>query len=81
MFYQKTEGGCVEDINSAINVAPNEATKQYIVNEWLKDRFSWAMFARQHSPILLQVTTTNAVEAWHKQIKQHCERKRYHNPL
>ena len=44
----------LEDIDLAINVAPNEGTKQYIVNEWLKDRFSWAMFARQHSEILIQ---------------------------
>jgi Zinc finger SWIM domain-containing protein 1/3, RNaseH-like domain len=76
MFYRKTEGGCIEDINLAVNAAPNETTKQYIINEWLNDRFAWAMFARQHSGILLQVTTTNPVEAWHKQIKQHCEKKR-----
>ncbi|KAK9369388.1 hypothetical protein V1509DRAFT_645974 [Lipomyces kononenkoae] len=28
-----------------------------------------AMFARQHSPLLLQVSTTNAVEAFHRRIK------------
>ncbi|RPB19860.1 hypothetical protein L211DRAFT_586270 [Terfezia boudieri ATCC MYA-4762] len=27
------------------------------------------MFARQHSPLLLQVTTTNACEAWHRKLK------------
>jgi hypothetical protein len=51
MFYRKTEGGCIEDINLAVNAAPNETTKQYIIDEWLNDRFAWAMFARQHSGI------------------------------
>jgi hypothetical protein len=77
MFYRKTEGGCLEDINLAINAAPNDETRQYIINEWLNDRYAWAMFARQHSPLLLQVSTTNPVEAWHKQIKQHCQKKRF----
>ncbi|KAF8415880.1 hypothetical protein EV426DRAFT_661814 [Tirmania nivea] len=27
------------------------------------------MFARQHSPLLLQVTTTNACEAWYRKLK------------
>ena len=27
------------------------------------------MYARQHSPFLLQVTTTNACEAWHRKLK------------
>ena len=77
MMYQKTEGGCVDDINQAIDAAPNHETKQYITNYWLNDRFSWAMFARHHSQILLQVTTTNSVEAWHRQIKQYCNKKKY----
>jgi MULE transposase domain len=76
MFNRKTEGGCLEDINLAINSAPNDETRQYIINEWLNDRYAWAMFARQHSALLLQVSTTNPVEAWHKQIKQHCQKKR-----
>ena len=54
MIYRKTEAGCLEDINLAIDAAPNEETKQYIINEWLNDRFSWALFARQHSAILPQ---------------------------
>lgn len=28
------------------------------------------MYARQHSPLLLQVTSTNPIEAWHRRIKQ-----------
>ena len=28
------------------------------------------MHLRQHSPLLLQITSTNACEAWHRQLKQ-----------
>ena len=27
------------------------------------------MYARQHSPLLLQMTTTNSCEAWHRKLK------------
>jgi hypothetical protein len=80
MIYQKTEGDCVENINQAIDAAPDDETKQYIVNQWLNDRYAWALFARQHSTLLLQVTTTNPVEAWHKQIKQYSNKKKYNSP-
>lgn len=29
-----------------------------------------AMYARQHSPLLLQVRSTNAVESWHANLKR-----------
>jgi hypothetical protein len=33
------------------------------------------MFARHHSPLLLQISSTNALESYHRDIKMHCERK------
>ena len=42
---------------------------KYIRNNWLQIASKWAMYARQHSPLLLQVTTTNACEAWHRKLK------------
>jgi hypothetical protein len=30
----------------------------------------WAAYARQHSPLLMQITTTNPVEAWHNSLKR-----------
>jgi len=36
---------------------------------WLQTASKWAMYARQHSPLLPQVTITNACEAWHRKLK------------
>lgn len=33
-------------------------------------RKQWSLYARQHSQLLLQVTTTNIVESWHNSIKK-----------
>ena len=38
--------------------------------EWLDSRAQWAMWARQHSQILLQVTTTNPCKACHQKLKR-----------
>ena len=44
-------------------------TAKYIRMHWLQTASKWAMYARQHSPFLLQTTTTNACEAWHRKLK------------
>ncbi|KAK9430936.1 hypothetical protein V1505DRAFT_278078, partial [Lipomyces doorenjongii] len=41
----------------------------YIIREWRTTKSMWAMFSRQHSPLLLQVSTTKPVEAFHRRIK------------
>jgi hypothetical protein len=33
------------------------------------------MYSRQHSPLLLQISSTNALESYHRDIKIHCDRK------
>jgi hypothetical protein len=33
------------------------------------------MFARNHSPLLLQISSTNALESYHRDIKIHCNQK------
>ena len=33
----------------------------------------WASYARQHSSLLLQCMTTNAVESWHASLKKHAD--------
>jgi hypothetical protein len=43
---------------------------RYLWNEWYLTRRSWAAYARQHSPLLLQITTTNCVETWHASLKR-----------
>ncbi len=32
----------------------------------------WGMFARQHSTLLLQIDTTNALKSYHRSIKRRC---------
>ncbi|KAF8425213.1 hypothetical protein EV426DRAFT_573443 [Tirmania nivea] len=49
--------------------AADEETAKYVHTYWLQTASKWAMYARQHSPFLLQVTTTNACEAWHRKLK------------
>lgn len=59
---------CLELCEQAVRIAPDDL-KAYVRTHWLETRAKWAMFARQHSPLLLQVTTTNPCEAWHRKLK------------
>jgi len=65
---RKTSIGCDESINAAINAAPQDQ-KEYINKEWKATKAQWANYARMHSTLLLQVLTTNPVEAWHRALK------------
>ena len=59
---------CLELCEQALRIAPDDL-KVYVQTHWLETRAKWAMFARQQSPLLLQVTTTNPCEAWHRDLK------------
>ena len=47
----------------------DEETKKYTSTFWLQTAPKWAMYARQHNPMLPQVTTTNPCEAWYRKLK------------
>ena len=64
----KNRSLCEQAIAVAI-AGGDEATAKYIQTYWLQTASKWGMYARQHSPLLLQVTTTNACEAWHRKLK------------
>jgi hypothetical protein len=51
--YRRTKAGCEESIQAALDAALAE-DKSYIEREWWDTRELWAMYARQHSPLLLQ---------------------------
>lgn len=68
-MYCFTGPQCLDLCSQAVNKAPDDKIKKYIQMKWLKTRLQWAMFARQHSPLLLQVSTTNPCEAWHRKLK------------
>lgn len=67
--WRKTAYGARESVLAAIKAIRTEKMKQYIENEWLSTLPQWANYAREHSPLLLQVTTTNPVESWHSVLK------------
>ena len=48
-----------------------EHKKAYIKREWWSTRRIWAYFEQQRSCMLLQVMTTNSVEAQHHSLKIH----------
>ena len=50
---------CRELCEEAIRVAPGDSFREYIRKHWLTTAPKWALFAWQHSPLLLQITTTN----------------------
>ena len=57
---------CQQAIQAA---GSDQELARYMRTNWLQTASKWAMHARQHSPLLLQVTTTNACEAWHGKLK------------
>ena len=68
-MYAYTRIKCYELCEEAIFLARDEKTKNYIRTYWLDTSHKWAMYARSHSPLLEQVTSTNGSEAWHRQLK------------
>ena len=58
---------CEQVVKAASTIDNNLA--KYVQTYWLQTAPKWAMYAWQHSPFLLQVTTTNACEAWHRKLK------------
>jgi hypothetical protein len=52
---RRTIAGCRESVNHAIEACTSQKDKDYLRKEWLGNPEQWAMAARQHSCILLQV--------------------------
>jgi MULE transposase domain len=79
LFSRRTETGCDESIQAAIDSIPNGTKirrrgkdwdpKKYIENEWKATKKHWANYARQDDYILRQVGTTGANEGWHNTLK------------
>lgn len=71
-----TEEHCLSLCQKAIEKASSERKKNYIQKELIENRNQWALFARQHCQILMQVTSTNACEAWHSRLKNGAVQKK-----
>ena len=69
-MYKTTRIGCEQVIQEAITMLPLETKKTYIQHYWLKNTSKWALWSRQNSPILLQITSTSPVESYHAVLKK-----------
>jgi hypothetical protein len=68
-MHRLTRAGCEANIQQAVELAPTSTVKNYIIKNYTKNTEKWALWARQHSPLLLQVTTTNTLESYHSELK------------
>jgi hypothetical protein len=66
---RRTKYGALESTNQAIALAGSPESADYIRNNWLPEIEKWANYARDHSALLLQVTSTNPNEAFHRSLK------------
>ncbi|RHZ51825.1 hypothetical protein Glove_469g15 [Diversispora epigaea] len=69
-LHKITKISCDELIQQAIDECQAPTVKQYILRNYIKNTNQWALWARQHSPLLLQITSTNAIESYHSELKR-----------
>lgn len=69
-MHKRTRIGCEDIVRRAIAACPVQDIQRYINRNYLKNTHRWSLWARQHSPLLLQVTSTNALESYHSQLKR-----------
>lgn len=69
-MHKRTRIGCEEMIRNAIASCPVSEVARYIKRNYSKNTEKWALWARQHSPLLLQVTSTNPLESYHSELKK-----------
>ena len=68
-MHKRTRPGWEQVVRDAIAACPVEDVRRYIERNYLRTTEKWGLHARQHSPLLLQVTSTNALESYHSQLK------------
>lgn len=70
VMHKRTKIGCESLVQDAINSCPVSTLQNYIKRNYTKNIHQWGMWARQHSPLLLQVTSTNPLESFHSELKR-----------
>jgi hypothetical protein len=68
-MHKHTKAGCQETLQKAITLCNVDQMKRYITRNWMNNTEKWGMYARAHSPLLLQVSSTNALESYHSELK------------
>ncbi|CAG8733876.1 14596_t:CDS:2 [Cetraspora pellucida] len=69
-MHKKTQAGCEEIVCDVINTCFIQANAKYIARNYLKNSRQWSLWAQQHLPLLLQITSTNPLESYHKLNKK-----------
>ena len=69
-MHKRTKVGCETLVQEAIDACPLATIRQYISRNYQRNTKQWALWARQHAPLLLQVTSTNALESYHSELKR-----------
>ncbi|GBC44021.2 hypothetical protein GLOIN_2v1789013 [Rhizophagus irregularis DAOM 181602=DAOM 197198] len=69
-MHKRTKIVCEKLVQDAINDCPVPAIQNYIKRNFMKNTQQWGLWARQHSPLLLQVTSTNPLESYHSELKR-----------
>ncbi|CAG8437974.1 1023_t:CDS:2 [Scutellospora calospora] len=69
-IHKKTKIGCEQLVQEAISTCLIPAVSKYIQRNYMKNTHQWAFWARNYSPLLLQVTSTNALESFHSELKR-----------
>ncbi|POG67678.1 hypothetical protein GLOIN_2v1481403 [Rhizophagus irregularis DAOM 181602=DAOM 197198] len=69
-MHKRTKIGCENLVQDAINHCSVPYIQNYIKRNYTKNTEKWGLWARQHSPLLLQVTSTNLLESFHSELKK-----------
>ncbi|CAG8571756.1 15275_t:CDS:2, partial [Cetraspora pellucida] len=69
-MHKRTKIDCDMFVQKAINECTLSPVKKYISRYYSENTHQWALWARQHSPLLLQITSTNALESYHSELKR-----------
>ncbi|KAI1436370.1 hypothetical protein GGR50DRAFT_693366 [Xylaria sp. CBS 124048] len=70
--FRRTETGCDESIELALQSLQAQGDMkmmEYIIENWKERKPMWANYAREVSPLLMQINSTNALEGYHSAIK------------
>ncbi|CAB5153416.1 unnamed protein product [Rhizophagus irregularis] len=68
-MHKRTKIGCEKLIQEVIDNCTVSSVQNYIKRNYMKNTERWALWAHQHSPLLLQITSTNPLESYHSKIK------------
>lgn len=69
-MHKRTKIGCESLVQDAIDKCTVPSIQNYIRRNYMRNTQQWALWARQHSPLLLQVTSTNPLESYHSELKR-----------